>query len=133
MFYNELIFFNNSTTYIRFASNFAVEKVSELLQSKGMNPEVAIIRAREVFGSESEKASLYIHNLQHFFDTEIIKKVYEYISKKALFKDTVLFGSYDHMLRMMQEVHSVSLSEAELRQIRQISQANSYGIALIRR
>jgi len=132
MFYNELAFLNNSTTYVRFASNFAVEKISELLQAKGLNPEVAIVRAREVFGAESEKASLYLHNLQHSFDIEIIKGVYEYISRKALFKDTILFGSYDHMLRMMQDVHSTSLSEAELRQIRQISQANSYGIALIR-
>jgi len=131
MFYNELTFLNNSTTYVRFASNFAVEKISELLQAKGLNPEVAIVRAREVFGPESEKASLYLHNLQHSFDIDIIKKVYEYISRKALFKDPILFGSYDHMLRMMQDVHSTSLGEAELRQIRQISQANSYGIALI--
>ena len=132
MFYNELTFLNNSTTYVRFASNFAVEKISELLQAKGLNPEIAIIRAREVFGSESEKASLYLHNLQQSFGSELITKVYEYISRKALLKGIILFGSYDHMLRMMQEVHSVSLSEAELKQIRQISQANSYGIALIR-
>ena len=132
MFYNELTFLNNSTTYVRFASNFAVEKISELLQANGLNPEIAIVRAREVFGSENEKASLYLHNLQHSFGSDIITKVYEYISRKALLKDTVLFGSYDHILRMMQEVHSISLSEAELRQIRQISQANSYGIALIR-
>ena len=132
MFYNELTFLNNSTTYIRFASNLAIEKISELLQSKGLSPEIAIIRAKEVFGTESEKASLYLHNLQYSFDTEIIKKVYEYISRKALFKDPILFGSYDQMLRMMQEVHSTSLSEEDLRQIRQISQANSYGITLIR-
>ena len=132
MFYNELTFLNNSTTYVRFASNFAVEKISELLQAKGLNSEIAIVRAREVFGTESEKASLYLHNLQHSFGTEVITQVYEYISRKALFKDTILFDSYDHMMRMMQETHSTSLSEAELRQIRQISQANSYGIALIR-
>ncbi len=132
MFYNELAFLNNSTTYVRFASNFAIEKISELLQTKGLNPEVAIIRAKEVFGAEHDKASLYLHNLQHSFDTEVIKKVYEYIARKALFKDTIRFGSYDHMLRMIQEVHRSALSETELRQLRQISQANRYGIALIR-
>lgn len=132
MFYNELTFFNNSTTYIRFASNFAVEKISELLQAKGLNQEVAVVRAREVFGEENDRASLYLHNLQHFFDAQTIIKVYNFIMHKALFKESVRFDSYDHMLRMMQDVYSASLSEAELKQIRQISQANSYGIALLR-
>jgi hypothetical protein len=132
MFYNELTFLNNSTTYVRFASNFAIEKIAELLQAKGLNSEIAITRAKEVFGEESEKASLYLHNLQHLFDIEVVQKVYEYISRKALFKEPILFGSYDHMLRLVEDVHSTSLSEAELKQIRQISQANRYGIALIR-
>ncbi len=132
MFYNEFTFLNNSTIYVRFASSFAIEKVAELLQAKGLEPEMSFIRAKEVFGVESEKASLYIHNLQHFFDIEFIQKVYEYISRKALFQDPILFGSYDHILRMVQGVHNSSLSEDELKQIRQISQANRFGIALIR-
>lgn len=132
MFYNELTFLNNSTTYVRFASNFAIERVSELLQAKGLNPEIAIIRAREVFGMESEKASIYMHNLQYFFDPEAIQKVYNFIMHKALSQEPVRFDSYDHVLRMIQDVKTTSLSEAELRQIKQISQANQYGIALIR-
>ena len=129
---NEILFFNTPTIHIRFASNFAFEKVSQLLQAKGMNPEVAIIRAQEVFGKESEKASLYLHNLQRSFDTHVMQKVYDYIAHKALFKEIVLFGSYDHMLGMMQQVYSSSLNEDQLKQLRHISQANHYGIALIR-
>jgi len=131
MFYNEFLFINTSTVHIRFVSNFAFEKISDLLQAKGMNSEVAIMRAKEVFGEESEKASLYLHNLQHSFDTQIMQKVYEFISKKALFKETIQFGSYDQMLRMMQQVYSNSLCEQELNQIKHISQANRYGIALV--
>jgi len=132
MFYNELLFFNNTRTHIRFASNFALVKISELLQAKGMDPDVAITRAKEVFGEESEKASLYLHNIQHFFDTEIMQKIYVFISHKALFQEQVHFNSYDHMLRMLQQVSRSSFNENELKQIRHITQANHYGVALVR-
>jgi len=133
MFYNELLFFNNTTIHIRFASNFALEKISDLLQAKGMNPEIAIIRAQEVFANENEKASLYLSNLQSSFDTEIMKRVYDFIAQKALFQEPIQFNSYDQILRMMQQVYSSSLGEEELKQIKNISQANHYGIALLRR
>lgn len=132
MFYNELLFFNNTTTHIRFVSNFAVEKISDILQAKGMNPEMAIARAQEVFGEESEKASLYLHNLKYFFSVENMHKIYDFIAHKALFKETIKFKSYDHILRMVQQVYGASLSEQELKQIKHISQANHYAIALVR-
>ena len=128
---NEIFFFNTPTIHIRFASNFALEKISDLLQEKGMNPESALIRAQEVFGNESEKASLYLHNFQKSFNASIMKRIYDYISHKALFQEEIKFGSYDQILRMMQQVHTSSLSEDELKEIRQISQANNYCIALI--
>ena len=129
---NEILFFNTPTIHLRFASNFAFEKISDLLQAKGMNPEVAMIRAQAVFSSEGEKASLYLHNLQRSFNRDVMQKVYEYIANKALFQDTLTFSSYDHILRMMQQVYNPSLNEDELAQLRRIAQANHYGIALIR-
>lgn len=128
---NEILFFNTPTIHLRFASNFAFEKISDLLQAKGMNPEIAMIRAQEVFASEGEKASLYLHNLQRSFNKEVMQKIYAYIANKALFQEEFSFSSYDQILRMMQQVHSVSLSEQELRELRHISQANHYGIALV--
>lgn len=132
MFYDEILFLNNSTTHIRFVSNYALEKISDLLQAKGMNPDIATVRAKGVFGQESEKASLYLHNLQGFFDSDVMQRIYDFISHKALLQEPIRFNSYDHMLRMVQQVSRSSLSEEELRQIRHISQANNYGIALIR-
>lgn len=132
MFYNEVLFFNNSTIHIRFVSNFALQKVSDLLQAKGMNPEVAVVRAKRVFGGESEKASLYLQNLQHYFGTEVMLKIYDFIMQKALFQESIKFTSYDHMLRMIQEVYRSALDEKELKQIKQIAQANHYAISLVR-
>ena len=128
---NEIFIFNTPTIHVRFASNFALEKISDLLQAKGMNPEVAIIRAQSVF-KEVDKASLYIHNFQHYFDKEIMQKLYAYISKKALFQEEIRFGSYDQLVGMMQSVYSTRLNEQELFQIKHLAQANRYGIALIR-
>ena len=128
---NELFMFNPPLIHIRFASNFAIQKISDLLQDKGMNTSVAIERAQSVF-IESEKASLYFHNFQHFFDKEIMQKIYAYVSNKALFQEQISFGSYDQILGMMQQVYRANLSEKELHQIRHLSQANRYGIALIR-
>ena len=132
MFYDELLFLNNSTIHVRFVRNLAVEKISNLLQAKGMNPEVALSRASKVFGTESEKASLYLHNLHNYFNKDLMHKVYEYISNKALFQEQMQFNSYDQMLGMMQNVYKTSLSEEEIKHIRHISQANHYGIALVR-
>ena len=129
---NEIFFLNTPTIHLRFASNFACEKISELLQAKGMNPEIAMIRTQEVFASQSERANLYLHNLQASFDTNIMQKVYEYIANKALFQEELSFKSYDHMLRMMQQIDTAFMSEDELKQLRRISQANHYGIALVR-
>ena len=128
---NEIFMFNTPIIHVRFASNFALEKISHLLQDKGMNSEIAIVRARAVF-QEVDKASLYFHNFQHFFDKEIMQKIYAYVAKKALFQETISFGSYDQMLGMMQNVYRVNLSEQELHQIKHLSQANRYAIALIR-
>lgn len=128
---NEFFIFNIPTIHVRFASNFALEKISHLLQENGMNPEVAIIRAQSVF-KEVDKASLYFHNFQHFFDKEIMQKIYAYVSKKALFKEEISFGSYDQMLGMMQSVYKINLNEVELKQIKHLCQANRYAIALIR-
>lgn len=132
MFYSEIFLLNTSTIHIRFVRNLAIEKISDLLQDKGMNPEVALSRASEVFGAQSEKASLYLHNLHNYFNKELMQKVYAYISNKALFQEQIQFNSYDQMLSMMQKVYKTSLSEQELKHIRRISQANHYGIALVR-
>lgn len=132
MIYDDFIFINYSLPHIRFTSNFALEKVSELLQAKGMAAEVAVVRAKKVFGERSDKASLYLHNIQHFFGAEIINKIYSFIMRKALYQEPVRFDSYDHLLRMMQGVYPSSLDETELKKIRQIAQANRYAIALIR-
>jgi hypothetical protein len=128
---NDIFIFNTPIIHVRFASNFALEKISHLLQDKGMNPEIAIVRAQAVF-KEVDKASLYFHNFQHFFDKEIMQKIYAYVSKKALFQEKISFGSYDQMLGMMQSVYKTNLSEVELKQIKHLSQANRYAIALIR-
>jgi len=129
---NEIFFLNTPSIHIRFASNFALEKISDLLQAKGMNSEAAFIRAKEVFGEERDKASLYLHNLQVHFDEGIMNKIYDYISHKALFQEVLFLSSYDQLLRMVQNVYSTSLSEEELKKIKHISQANNYSIALIR-
>ena len=97
-----------------------------------MNKDIAMKRAETVFSQESEKASLYFHNLQHYFGSEMMHKIYEFVAKKALFQEVIKFSSYDQMLGMMQRVHSVSLSEEELRQIKSVSQANRYAITLAR-
>ncbi len=130
MIYDELLFFNNSTTYVRFASNFALEKISELLQARGLSQEIALEKAQKVFNQESEKATLCLHNLHHGFGNEIMQKIYAFIAHKALLEEVIQFGSYDHILGMIQQVKSFSLSEEELRKIRHISQANRYAIAL---
>ena len=129
---NEIFYFNTPTIHIRFASNFALVKISELLQAKGMNPEVAIKRAQEVFGDEYEKASLYLHNIQGAFSTEVMQKVYEFISHKALFQEPISFSSYDQMIRMMQQVYRPDLREEERRHIQRMAEANHYAIALVR-
>ena len=132
MIYNELVFLNNSTRYVRFASNIALEKISGLLEARGMNKDIAMKRAEGVFSKESEKASLYLHNLQYYFGSEIMHKIYEFIAKKALFQEVIKFGSYAHILAMMQRINGISLSEQELRHIKYVSQANNYAITLAR-
>ena len=128
---NELFIFNTPIIHIRFASNFAIEKISHLLQDRGMNAEVAIQRAYDVFHNR-EKANLYLSNFNAYFDKDIMHKVYDYIANKALFQEKLLFGSYDQMLRLTQQISSGSLNEKELLQIKHIAQANRYGIALTR-
>ena len=132
MIYDDFLFINYTLPHIRFTSNFALEKVSELLQAKGMTPEIATMRAKKVFAEQSDKATLYLHNIQHYFGAEIINKVYSFIMRKALYQEPIHFDSYDHLLRMMQDVYSSSLDEEKMKNIRQIAQANGYAIALIR-
>jgi hypothetical protein len=132
MFYNELLLCNVSAFHLRYVRSFAIEKIADLLQAKGMNPEKAIVRSRAVFGEESERANLFFYNLNRYFGTEVILRVYGYIAHKALLRGTMALNSYDQVLGMMQQVYSSVLSESELRAIRQIAQANCYEISLVR-
>lgn len=132
MLYNQLFLFNVSAVHIRHAKSFAIERIADLLQAKGMNPEKAVMRSKAVFGEESERANLFFHNLSSCFGTEIIQKIYDYIAHKALLKETMELSSYDQVLGMMQQVYSSVLSESELKTLRQIAQANRYEIALVR-
>jgi len=129
---NEILFFNTPTIHVRFASNFAFLKIAELLEAKGMNPEMAMTRAQEVFAVESEKASLYLHNLQSSFGLKVMQKVYNFIAHKALFQEVFSFSSYDQVLGMIQQSYSFNLNEQELRGIRRVCEANRYNIALVR-
>ncbi|MBE0498252.1 MAG: hypothetical protein IBX43_03315 [Campylobacterales bacterium] len=132
MFYNELLLCNVSAFHLRYVRSFAVEKIADILQAKGMNPEKAIVHSRGVFGEEIERANLFFHNLNNYFGAEIIQRVYGYIAHKALLKETMALNSYDQVLGMMQQVYSSVLSESELRAIRQIAQASRYEISLVR-
>lgn len=132
MFYNELLLCKVSAFHLRYVRSFAVEKIADLLQAKGMNPEKAIIRSRAVFADDSERANLFFHTINRYFGTEIIQRVYDYIAHRALLRETMMLNSYDQLLGMMQQVYSSVLSESELRALRQIAQANRYEIAPVR-
>jgi hypothetical protein len=128
---NEIFIFNTPIIHVRFASNFAIEKISQLLQDRGMNPAVAIERAYS--GCQTtRKANLYLNNFSVYFDKEIMQKIYSFIAKKALFQEKILFGSNDQLIGMMQDVYNSKLSEKELFQIKHLAKANHYGIALVR-
>ncbi len=125
---NEILLFDLATIHVRFISNFALEKISELLQKKGLDAEIAMKRAQEVFFNESEKASLFLHNLTKVVDGNVMRDIYQYIAQRALLQSPIDFYSYDQLVGMIQRNYKMNMSEEELEKIRQIAQANRIGV-----
>lgn len=127
---NDIFLLNLPSAYIRVVSHYAVVKVFELLEAKGLKAEVALQRAHDVFGEELEKVSLYMHNLQTSFEKEVMEEIYRYLANKALFQDVVSLRDYDSLVGMMSQVQHKSMNTQDLEKLSQISKANRYAFAL---
>lgn len=125
---NDIYFFNIPLVHLRFVSHFAIEKIAQILQEKGMNVEAAYERAKALFSHELEKADLYLHNLHKFFDQTEREKMYHYLAKRALFGQSMDFHSYDQLLALRQSIRQGALSEEELNTLQKVSQANRFGV-----
>ncbi len=125
---NELFLFNVPVIHLRFVSVFAIEKIAQILQEKGMNVEAAYERAKALFSHELEKADLYLHNLHKLLQTGEHEDAYAYLANKALFRQNFDFTSYDHMRGLLQQVRTQHLDEEQMQSLRKVLQANRYGV-----
>jgi MarR-like DNA-binding transcriptional regulator SgrR of sgrS sRNA len=127
---NDLFLLNVPTIHLRFASHFAIEKIAQLLQAKGMKTEVAYERAKALFQGELEKADLYLFNMTRFFTSTQREAFYQHLTERALFQEPIDFKAHDELVGILQQIKGAFLDEQTLKEVQQLAQANRLGVVL---
>ena len=119
-----------SIDHVKSVSNFAVEKIAQILYDRGLDKEVSTAKAISVFSNDLDKASLYLYNLQTKFSKEMMDKFYNYIAQRAFMNQIIKLTSYDTLIGMIQMANGGFLDTTDRKKVEAIAQANKYTIGL---
>lgn len=100
------------------------DDISEHLLSQGLDKEIAEKKIQKSLKGSSYLHDLMIHNILSRFDTIQHQEIVAYIAKNVLFERETDLGRHDHLIALMQSLHSVALDQESLEKIEKIGFEN---------
>ncbi len=97
----------------------------QLLQERGLEKESALQKVMNLFTADPFVANAQLDIL--LSEVKMLKadKVYDYLSKQALFSKTVDLGSYDALIRMVHDIENIHPDSALREILKRTAQKNS--------
>ncbi|QFR50074.1 hypothetical protein FJR48_10195 [Sulfurimonas lithotrophica] len=100
--------------------------VSQKLENKGLNPDVALERASAIFAENIDTTIIKLHHLQTHPKLALnTDEMIEALAKRALFEKPVNLESYDSVTGFVQDIKGHNLTSKERDAIKEIVKLNS--------
>ncbi len=105
--------------------NSVATSVSTILHKRGLDEDAAQKIAEDMIGENEELFEAMVRNLESGCSVLTQDKIMEYLSKKALYKESVTLNSYSFLVSMVHKIKNASLSEKTLKELKSVEQKNS--------
>lgn len=100
------------------------DNISEHLFSQGLDKEIADKKTQKALKGDHAFHDLMIQNILSRFDTIQHHEIVSYIAKNALFDKETDLRKHDHLIALIQSLHSIALDNESLEKIEKIGFEN---------
>ncbi len=115
--------FNTNTTSQR-QINSVTGSIAHILHKRGIDEDMAKEISQNLIDDEDELFAAMINNLVNGYSGLSKEEILEYLSTAALYRQTVDFDSYSHLIHMVSEIKEKPLNEQSLKQLSRVAKLN---------
>ncbi len=105
--------------------NSLTSSIAKILHKRGLDEDAARKITKEMIGEDDEQFEAMIRNLENGCAVLTQNEILEYLSKKALFKESVALNSYSFLVNMVHSIKNTPLDKQTLKELKTIEQKNS--------
>ena len=98
--------------------------IASLLHKRGLNEDTAHKIAKEMIGEDEEQFEDMIRNIENGCSILTQNEILEYLSKKALFKESLSLNSYSFLVSMVHSIKNSPLDKKTLKELKSVEQKN---------
>ncbi len=114
---------NTNTTSQR-QINSVTGSIAHILHKRGIDEDMAKEISQNLIEDEDELFAAMINNLVNGYSDLSKEEILEYLSTAALYRQTVDFDSYSHLIHMVSEIKEKPLNEQSLKQLSRVAKLN---------
>ncbi len=114
---------NTNTTSQR-QINSVTGSIAHILHKRGIDEDMAKEISQNLTEDEDELFAAMINNLLNGYSDLSKEEILEYLSTAALYRQTVDFDSYSHLIHMVSEIKEKPLNEQSLKQLSRVAKLN---------
>ena len=104
--------------------NSVTSRVAHILHKRGIDEDMAKEISKNLVDEEDELFAAMINNLLNGYSSLSKEEVLEYLSTAALYRQTVDFDSYSHLISMVSKIKGKPLNEQNLKQLSRVANLN---------
>ena len=104
--------------------NSVSSSIAHILHKRGIDEDMAKKISQNLVDEEDELFEAMINNLVNGYSSLSKEEVLEYLSTAALYRQTVDFDSYSHLISMVSKIKGKSLNEESLLQLSRVAKLN---------
>jgi len=105
--------------------NSLTTSIATILHKRGLDEDAAHKITKEMIGEDDELFEAMIRNLENGCTVLTQNEILEYLSKKALFKESVALNSYSFLVSMVHSIKNTPLDKQTLKELKTVQQKNS--------
>jgi len=114
----------NTNTSSQRQINSVSSSIANILHKRGIDEDMAKEISENLLDKEDELFTAMIDNLVNEYSNLTKEEVHEYLSTAALYRQSVDFDSYSHLISMVSKIKGKALNEQSLQQLSRVAKLN---------
>lgn len=123
--FNPLFAEHTIKTNIQVKENRVTSNIASILHKRGLDEDAAQEISKDFVNENDELFAMMIENLLEGCNSVNRDEIMEYLSRVALHKQDVHFGSYGQLVHMVSTIKQKALDESTLAQLSMIAKQNT--------